>query len=110
MNSSESGHNEPTRPLWSATREGKIWSYLGRSGLPELFGSKWLGIGLFFFCFVFFATPSRSINAPEKQKERGQYPAILKALLVNNLYMFGSRIATANLSGPLISYVHIHIN
>ena len=63
-----------------------------------------------FFCFVFFATPSRSINAPEKQKERGQYPAILKALLVNNLYMFGSRIATANLSGPLISYVHIHIN
>ena len=77
------------------------WSHLARSGLPavsrkqnypeshiinplltKFARSRWLGIGLVFFC-EFMALDFVSVH----KKELGQYPAILISHLVNNPYI-----------------------
>ena len=112
MTSSVSGQDEPNRALWLATRAGKMERYcpLGISRLvPQdqrsFFGvlshiinplltkivrSRWLDIGLVFFC-VFMDLDFVSVHKHAK-KELGQYPVILTSRLVNNPYIYNSLI------------------
>ena len=81
------------------------WGYLARSGLPavsreknvpeshiinplltKLVRSRWLDIGLVFFC-EFMDRDGVEVHKLAK-KELGQYPAILTSHLVNNPYVY----------------------
>ena len=100
MTSSVSGQDEPNRPLWLATRAGKmkqscplgksrsvpqdqrsffgVLSHIINPLLIQLVLSRWLDIGLVLFLRVH----------KRAKKERGQYPAILteRAWSITHIY------------------------
>ena len=96
--SSVCGHDEPNRALWLATWAGKmepslptvsreknfVESQIINPLLTKLFRSRWLDIGLIFFCeFMDRLGPSWNTQ----KKGRGQYPAILTSLSVNKWHL-----------------------
>ena len=103
MACSVSGRDESSLALWLATRAGKMalscplgvhavprkkivfFFHIIKPSLAKLVRSRWLDIGLVFFC-VFMDLNSVSVHK-HAQKELGQYPAILTSCLINNPYI-----------------------
>ena len=106
MASTASGQDEPNRPMWLATREGKMEQSCplrttrciphekiprkpyNKSFIDQVCAVKMAGYWprSNFFASLWTSTSSRSINT--QLKELGQYPAVLTSLLVNNPYIW----------------------